>query len=112
MQLQSTTTSIHRIDSSPRSLKKAKYVGLVIVLTVSAVCQQIPSAEPPQPSTTQQTPDAPSSTKQEQQSSFGHGVKIVVKTIGQDEWHLLSAPFRIDSVGFTDKTPFVNKTLF
>ena len=36
----------------------------------------------------------------------------VVKTIGQDELHLITAPFRIDSVGFTDEPPFLNKTLF
>ncbi|HEX8893764.1 MAG TPA: hypothetical protein VF783_10595, partial [Terriglobales bacterium] len=32
-----------------------------------------------------------------------------MKTIGQDQWHLIKAPFQI---GFSDNPPFVNKTLF
>jgi len=84
----------------------------MVVLSVAATCQQPPNSGASPATATQQAPDAPSSAKQKQQGSFKHGVATVAKTIGQDEWHLISAPFRIDSVGFTDKTPFVNKTLF
>jgi membrane-associated phospholipid phosphatase len=112
MELQWTTTSRQPHDLIARSLKRTRYVGLVLLLAISAVCQESPNSEPTRASTAQQTPDAPSSTKQKQQNSFGHGIKTVARTIGQDEWHLISAPFRIDSVGFTDKTPFINKTLF
>jgi hypothetical protein len=81
------------------------------MLVATAAGQQVPAAETPSQSpTSTQIPDAPSTTKQH--SSFGHGVATVVKTIGQDELHLISAPFRIDSVGFTDEPPFLNKTLF
>jgi membrane-associated phospholipid phosphatase len=112
MELHWIKVSSQWLDLAARSLKRAKCFGLIIVLTAAAVCQQTPSSETPQPSATQQTPDAPSTIQQKQHRSLGDGVKTVVKTIGQDEWHLISAPFRIDSVGFTDKTPFVNKTLF
>jgi membrane-associated phospholipid phosphatase len=81
------------------------------MVVATAAGQQVPAPETPSQSpTTTQIPDAPSTTKQH--SSFGHGVVTVVKTIGQDEWHLIQAPFRIDSVGFTDEAPFLNKTLF
>jgi membrane-associated phospholipid phosphatase len=83
----------------------------VIGLATAAAGQQDRSPIPPsESSASQQTPDAPSSIKQG--GSVSHGVVAVAKTIGQDEWHLISAPFRINSLGFTDKTPFVNKTLF
>src|SRR5271157_3915284 len=86
---------------------------LVIVMAVATVGQQVPAPETTSQSpTATQVPDAPSATKQSQHGSFGHGVATVVKTIGQDELHLISAPFRIDSFGFADKAPFLNKTLF
>jgi membrane-associated phospholipid phosphatase len=34
-----------------------------------------------------------------------------VKTIGDDEWHLIKAPFETDKLGFETGTPFRNKTL-
>lgn len=81
------------------------------VLVSVAAGQQSPTQSPPsQPPASQQIPDAPSATKQG--GSFGHGVVTVVKTIGQDQWHLIRAPFQIDSIGFTDSAPFINKTLF
>ena len=82
---------------------------LVMVLVAAAAGQQPTN---PQAQTAQQIPDAPSATKQGQRGSFGHGVATAAKAIGQDEWHLIQAPFRIDSFGFSDKAPFLNKTLF
>lgn len=85
----------------------------VIIAVAAAVGQQDAGAQPPaQSPSAPQTPDAPSATKQAQRGSFKRGVAVVAKTIGQDEWHLITAPFRIDSVGFTDDAPFLNKTLF
>lgn len=85
---------------------------LVIVVSAAATGQQTSTRpQPPSPGD-QQIPDAPSATKQAQQGSLRHGVASAVKTIGHDEWHLIKAPFQINSLGFSDKTPFVNKTLF
>jgi len=81
-----------------------------LVLAPATLGQQAAEQQPPSIAAAQQIPDAPSAIKTN--GSFGHKTAKVVKTIGQDEWHLISAPFRIDSVGFSDKTPFVNKTLF
>jgi len=82
-----------------------------MVLPKAAAGQQDPSQNPPsQPPASQQIPDAPSATKQG--GSFSHGVVTVVKTIGQDQWHLITAPFRIDAIGFTDSPPFIDRTLF
>ena len=85
----------------------------VVWLAMAACAAGQQASAPPAPTTAASTqiPDAPSTTKQ-QHGSFGHGVATVVKTIGQDELHLITAPFRIDSVGFTDEPPFLNKTLF
>jgi len=112
MKLHWITASRQCGESAARSLKRVRCYGLITILAVAAVCQQTPKSEPARASTAQQTPDAPSSTKEKQQNSFGHGVKTVARTIGQDEWHLIKAPFQIDSIGFTDKTPFMNTTLF
>ena len=85
----------------------------VVWLAMAACAAGQQASAPPAPTTAASTqiPDAPSTTKQ-QPGSFGHGVATVIKTIGQDELHLITAPFRIDSVGFTDEPPFLNKTLF
>jgi hypothetical protein len=91
-----------------------KALGTSVVWLAMAACASGQQASaPPAPTTAASTqiPDAPSTTKQ-QHGSFGHGVATVVKTIGQDELHLITAPFRIDSVGFTNEVPFLNKTLF
>jgi membrane-associated phospholipid phosphatase len=94
--------------------KSASIACVLILLTMSvatAAGQRVPApGTPSQLPTSTQIPDAPSTTKQH--SSFGHGVAVVAKTIGRDEWHLITAPFRIDSVGFTNEAPFLNKTLF
>ncbi len=79
---------------------------VLLLIAGTAAGQQSPGTTQPQ------IPDAPSAAKQAQHGSFRHGVATVAKTIGQDEWHLITAPFRIDSVGFTDGAPFLNKTLF
>ena len=91
-----------------RRVRGVFYASAVLVgITVTSVGQQAPA-----PASASQVPDAPSATKQAQHSSFKHGLATVAKTIGQDEWHLITAPFRIDSVGFADTAPFLNKTLF
>ncbi len=87
-------------------------VFLIAIVTPGLGQQGSASPSPSQSPTSTQIPDAPSTTKQAQHSSFGHSVATAAKTIGQDEWHLIKAPFQVDSFGFTDKTPFVNKTLF
>ena len=87
--------------------------ALSFILLSSAVGQQAPTAQaPPQSPTASQIPDAPSAAGQAQRRSFGHGVSTVVKTIGQDQWNLIKAPFQTDSLGFASGTPFRNKTLF
>jgi membrane-associated phospholipid phosphatase len=89
------------------------FVILWTVLVTTAAGQQVPVPETPSQSpTATQVPDAPSATQQAAQRSFGHGVAVIAKTIGQDEWHLITAPFRINSIGFTDNAPFLNRTLF
>jgi len=88
--------------------------ALSFILLSSAVGQQVPTAQPPPPQSppATQIPDAPSAAGQAQRRSFGHGVSTVVKTIGQDQWNLIKAPFQTDSLGFANGTPFRNKTLF
>src|SRR6516164_7839834 len=103
------TRSIFR---SCRNAKSALSIMVfALVLGSAAAGQQAPAENPSaQSPSSQQIPDAPSAAKPG--GSFGHGVATVVKTIGQDQWHLIKAPFQIDSIGFSDRFPFVNKTLF
>jgi membrane-associated phospholipid phosphatase len=114
MRIQLLAIGSRKFCSNLRShcpINSAILVAMIVVVALGAAGQQAPTQNPSSQSPpSQQIPDAPSATKQN--ASFGHKAATVVKTIGQDEWHLISAPFRIDSVGFSDKTPFVNKTLF
>lgn len=105
------------VRSIHRMLRHSGIVARISVFSIIAVAaatgQQVPAPEAPaQSHAATQIPDAPSATKQAQHTSFGHSVATVVKTIGEDEWHIIQAPFRIDSVGLTDEAPFVNRTLF
>ncbi len=84
----------------------------LITVVVAAVGQQGSGSQAPaQSPTAPPIPDAPSATKQAQHGSFGHSVATAVKTIGQDEWNIVKAPFETESFGFSTGTPFRNKTL-
>ncbi len=87
-------------------------IFLIAIITPGIGQQGSTLPSPSRSPTSTQIPDAPSTTKQAQHRSFGQEVATAAKTIGQDEWHLIKAPFQVDSFGFSDKTPFVNKTLF
>jgi membrane-associated phospholipid phosphatase len=102
--------SIHGLLRDPGSAARTSLILLMMV--AAAVGQEVPAAgTAPPAATASQIPDAPSASKQAGQRSFGHGVATVARTIGQDEWHLITAPFRTDSFGFSNGTPFQNKTL-
>ena len=61
-------------------------------LTVSA--QDVSTNPAPSAGSNQTFPDAPSSSRVSESKSFADGVGTAVKTIGQDEWHILKAPFQ------------------
>lgn len=88
-----------------------KTLILVSALAVATMGQQIPTEPTAQAPTSTSVPDAPSSTKS-QRASFKHGLATAAKTIGEDEWHLIKAPFETQSLGFDTGTPFRNKTLY
>jgi PAP2 superfamily len=68
---------------------------LWMALVPFAAAQQAPPGVTPTPAQTQpQIPDAPSTTKQAQGQSFGHDLAAIGTSIGQDEWHILKAPFQ------------------
>ncbi len=90
-----------------RSAAATRALILLTVLSASALAQQ-----PPAPASQAPLPNAPSSTAQGQHSSWKHGLATAVKTIGDDEWHLIKAPFETESLGFDTGTPFRNTTLY
>jgi len=47
----------------------------------------------PAESSSQPLPDAPSSSAQGGSGSFGKGAGSIARTIGEDEWHFIKAPF-------------------
>lgn len=86
-------------------------VLLAIVLVSTAVAQQTsPNSSASTPA--QQVSDAPSTSKQEHSASFGHTMGTIVKTIADDEWTMMKAPFQMEGLGFDTGTPFRNKTLY
>jgi PAP2 superfamily len=79
----------------------------VIVLTLSSLAQQAPSSNP-----AVQLPDAPTPAAPPQHASFKHGLAAAAKTIGDDEWRLIKAPFETQRFGFDNGTPMRNTTLY
>jgi membrane-associated phospholipid phosphatase len=72
-------------------------IVLLVGVVPLASAQQDPVADPPgtaQPQPQSQLPDAPSAAKDAQSRSFGHTMATIGKTIGQDQIHLLQAPFQ------------------
>ena len=88
---------------------KLLQVSMIAVLLVTVVAAQ--QHAPPQTSTAQ-LPDAPSATPPSQRKSFGQTMGTIVKTIGEDEWTMMKAPFETQGLGFDTGTPFRNKTLY
>ena len=78
------------------ALRRAICTILLLVGVVPPTsAQQDPAADPPETTQTRsQLPDAPSTTKEAQSHSFGHNLATIGKTIGQDQLHLLKAPFQ------------------
>ena len=92
-----------------RATALSRALVLVTALSISALGQQPATADPtPQAP----LPNAPSSTQSAQHSSFKYGLATAAKTIGQDEWHLIKAPFETQTMGFDSGTPFRNTTLY
>ena len=91
--------------SGDRPVAALRITFLSVLLTMSAVAQQTP---PPDA----KLPDAPSATQGSQSRSFGHTMGTIVKTIGDDEWNIIKAPFQTQGLGFDNGTPFRNKTLY
>jgi hypothetical protein len=90
----------------------ARTAMLIIMIAAAAVGQQGSASQvPAQSPTASQIPDAPSATKQAQHRSFRQGVATAVKTVGEDEWNILKAPFQTNTLGFSNGAPFQNKTL-
>lgn len=89
--------SIQRlISQAPRATCT---VALSVIIVSYAFGQQAPTGQAHSPaSAAQQIPDAPSATEQSQRGSFGHGVATVAKTIGQDQLHILKAPFQKEAL--------------
>ena len=90
-----------------RTAAATRALILFSTLSLSALAQQ-------QPAPTSQTPlpNAPSSTAQGQQSSWKHGLATAVRIIGDDEWHMIKAPFEMQALGFDYGTPLRNTTLY
>lgn len=80
-------------------------VVLVACLATSAFAQQTSSPGA-------NLPDAPSATPPTRSRSFGHTMGAIVKTIGEDQWNLIKAPFDTQALGFATGTPFRNTTLY
>jgi len=117
MESQSLAMAHYRVRSIDRLLGDSgiaiRTAIFLVMVVAAAVGQHVPAGDTAaQSPTATQIPDAPSATKQAQHGSFGHGVATVAKTIGQDEWHFITAPFKTNTFGFSNGTPFYNKTLF
>lgn len=88
-----------------------KTLILVSALATATMGQQTPTGPTAQAPTSTSIPEAPSSTKS-QRASFKQGLATAVKSIGQDEWHMIKAPFETQGLGFDTGTPLRNTTLY
>lgn len=83
------------IRSLRHAARNVACIAVLLIGTVAAVpAQQTPAPAPPVPSSHSQLPDAPSSSKASQSRSFGDTLVLIGKTIGEDEIHILKAPFQ------------------
>jgi membrane-associated phospholipid phosphatase len=83
------------LRKSYQTLRLARVFALTAAFAVSGLAQQVP--------------DAPSTTKQNQHRSVA---KTIVKTIADDEWTMIKAPFETQRLGFDTGTPMRNTTLY
>jgi membrane-associated phospholipid phosphatase len=79
-------------------------VTLMAALLAAAGAAQ----QPPAPS----LPDSPSAAPSVQHKSVGKTLGAIAKTIGDDEWTMMKAPFETQGLGFDSGTPFRNATLY
>ena len=97
----------------PRSVIAIQLLILVTALSFSVLGQQAPTPDPaPQTPGSATLPNAPSSTASPQRASFKQGLAAAAKTIADDEWHLIKAPFQTQGLGFDNGTPMRNTTLY
>jgi membrane-associated phospholipid phosphatase len=100
-------SSISPVLTTPRRLSPLPYahwavashrvfLGLILLCAhaLTASAQDVSTNPVPSNGFNQTLPDAPSSSRAPESKSFADGVGTVVKTIGQDEWHILKAPFQ------------------
>jgi membrane-associated phospholipid phosphatase len=87
--------------------RRKSFLVLVIALTLLAPSWSVAHAQghPSDATATEQTPateavlpDAPSAAKDHQSSSFGKSLGTAVKTIGDDELHIVKSPFSVSAL--------------
>ena len=89
--------NVSSIGSLRNAARNMACIAALLVGTVAVVpAQQDPAPTPPNPPTQTQIPDAPSATKQSR--SFGDTLALIAKTIGQDQLHILKAPFQKEAL--------------
>ncbi len=93
-------TGVERGHATGRLLAST---ALAMLLAAASAAQQ-PSA----PS----LPDSPSAAPSVQHKSVSKTLGTIVKTIGDDEWTMMKAPFETQGLGFDSGTPFRNTTLY
>jgi hypothetical protein len=93
-----TTISRPFSTSDARRNTAGLRLGIVLILlsgmAVTVPAQNIPGDSQRSAVADQALPDAPSTSREAESKSFTGGVGTAVKTIGQDEWHILKAPFQ------------------
>ena len=72
----------------------ARPVFLALVFLSTTVVTVPAQSADPAPVPGQTLPDAPSTSRKSESKSFADGLGTAIKTIGQDEWHILKAPFQ------------------
>ena len=82
-----------------------RLIFITVWLAASVAAQQAPSSDT-------NLPDAPSATPSSHTHSLGRTMGTIVKTIGEDQWNLIKAPFQTQRLGFDTGTPFRNTTLY
>jgi membrane-associated phospholipid phosphatase len=96
----STVVCLEDSSRAAVSLRRGVLVAALTITLCPAVFAQVPEGFVPAPVTENSIaalPDAPSAT-QDDKKSFGKGLGTAAKTIGEDELHIIKAPFSVNAL--------------
>src|SRR5450759_5902247 len=113
LELRNQGTGVHdpmsvstKFRSCPTQRRKSVLVAMIAIALWAPTWSMAQSQVKPSdstatrltPATEAALPDAPSAAKESQPSSFGKSLGTAIKTIGEDELHIIKSPFSVSAL--------------